>query len=152
MQVVTIANAGGLRPGALVTVVPGQPGAALRHPQTATTLTTNARESAPRLMTQQLSSGMTLVRPSPAILGNSSVRALVGGSPAGATSTASAARMPLAVATLPSPAATSASGAPHQEIATPVSIGFDTDRVIVISSVQIHSLSSDKDIFFKFIV
>ena len=122
VQVVTIANAGGLRPGALVTVLPGQPGATLRQPHTATTFTTNARDSAPRLVTQPLPSGVTLVRPPPAILGSSSaVRAPVGASSAGTTSTAPAGRMPVALATLPSPAAASASGSLHQEMATPVS-------------------------------
>lgn len=123
LQMVTIANAGNLRPGALVTVVPGQPGASYRHPQTATTLTTNARDSAPRLVTQPLPPGMTLVRPSPAILGNTTVmRTSVGASPVGATSIAPVAPVPLTLASLPSlPAAVAAPGSIHRETASPVS-------------------------------
>ncbi|KAK7112795.1 hypothetical protein V1264_012186 [Littorina saxatilis] len=95
-QVVTIANASNLRPGSLVTVVSSQAGNMVRQPSLATTLTTTARESAPRLVTQQLPVGMTFAPPG---TNSSGVRA-TSLPPGGTVATVTGARMPVALTTV----------------------------------------------------
>ncbi|KAL8591011.1 hypothetical protein ACOMHN_021776 [Nucella lapillus] len=110
LQVVSLANAPNLRPGSIFTVMGGnQTGGMIRPPTTATTFTTNARDSTPLVMTQQVPGSVTFVRtPNPA-LGNSARPAQT----AGGTSVVSASRTPVSLATAQPHAAAAASGPLH---------------------------------------